>query len=190
MELLELEPDPLGPGLAADMGRSTSAVAAPEPPALRGQSWSGGCQCGAVRFRAAALGRASLCHCRMCQKAFGSIGGLLVTAGVLDWTRGLPAHFQSSNKVRRGFCAACGSPLTFEYDGKVDVAIATFDEAGAITPAVQMARAERLAFVDRIGAIPVRPDEAAWRAGWVAGIQSFQHPDHDTPRWPPEEPAP
>ncbi len=33
---------------------------------------TGGCQCGAVRFRAAHLGRASLCHCRMCQKAFGN----------------------------------------------------------------------------------------------------------------------
>ncbi|HET7714155.1 MAG TPA: GFA family protein, partial [Bauldia sp.] len=31
--------------------------------------FTGGCQCGAVRFRVAALGRASICHCRMCQKA-------------------------------------------------------------------------------------------------------------------------
>ena len=31
---------------------------------------TGGCQCGAVRFRIeGALGRASICHCRMCQKA-------------------------------------------------------------------------------------------------------------------------
>ncbi len=31
---------------------------------------SGGCQCGAVRYRAKGeLGYPHLCHCRMCQKA-------------------------------------------------------------------------------------------------------------------------
>ena len=67
---------------------------------------TGGCQCGAVRFSAKRLGRASICHCRMCQKAFGGFFGPLVTAFDVDWTRGAPAWFQSSNKVRRGFCAA------------------------------------------------------------------------------------
>ncbi|MFM9942416.1 MAG: GFA family protein [Hyphomicrobiaceae bacterium] len=145
--------------------------------------WSGGCQCGAVRFRIAGLGRASLCHCRMCQKAFGSIGGALVTAAGLHWTRGAPRHFHSSNKVRRGFCGDCGTPLTFEYDGKIDVAIAAFDKAAEIVPTVQMARAERLPWCDDIGGIPVRPDETAWRANWVDSIASYQHPDHDTEAW-------
>ena len=40
---------------------------------------SGGCQCGAVRFRGSKFGRASICHCRMCQKAFGGFFGALVT---------------------------------------------------------------------------------------------------------------
>lgn len=150
---------------------------------MKAEPWSGGCQCGAVRFAVTALGRASLCHCRMCQKAFGSIGGLLVTADALQWTRGQPAHFQSSNKVRRGFCRECGTPLTFEYANKVDVAVATFDKAAEITPVIQMARGERLPFVDDIGDIPVRPDEATWRTNWVETIVSFQHPDHDTEGW-------
>ena len=35
--------------------------------------YSGGCQCGKVRFRVeGALGDASICHCRMCQKASGN----------------------------------------------------------------------------------------------------------------------
>ncbi len=147
-------------------------------------TWTGGCQCGAIRYRVAALGRASVCHCRMCQKAFGSVGGILVTAVGFDLTRGKLKHFRSSNKVRRGFCADCGSPLTFEYDGKVDVAIATFDRAGDIAPAVQMARGERLPFADAIGTIPVRDDEAAWRTNWVDTIVSYQHPDYDTETWP------
>jgi len=149
-------------------------------------SWCGGCQCGAVRFRVDDLGRASLCHCRMCQKAYGSIGGLLVTANVITWTRGKPKHFQSSNKVRRGFCGDCGTPLTFEYDGKTDVAIATFDRARSISPIIQMARGQRLPFVDDIGEIPVRPDETEWRTNWVETIVSYQHPDHDTDQWEPK----
>ncbi|MET0640383.1 MAG: GFA family protein, partial [Hyphomicrobium sp.] len=41
---------------------------------------TGGCQCGAVRFRVEGeLGDASVCHCRMCQKAFGSFYAPLVT---------------------------------------------------------------------------------------------------------------
>lgn len=183
-----LTPDALGPGLSDRVGRdrTSAATAATSNPGMAPSGpWSGGCQCGAVRYRVNALGRASLCQCRMCQKAFGSVGGLLVTAKDIVWSRGALAHFQSSNKVRRGFCNACGTPITFEYDGKIDVAIATFDRAGEIAPAVQMARGERLPYTDTLGAIPVRPDEAQWRANWVGGITSRQHPDHDTDAWPP-----
>lgn len=49
---------------------------------------TGGCQCGAVRFACDHLGRASICHCRMCQKAFGGYFGPLVTAmAALDTRR-------------------------------------------------------------------------------------------------------
>ena len=80
------------------------------------------------------LGRASICHCRMCQKAFGGFYGPLVTAHDLVWTRGAPKHFQSSNKVRRGFCAECGTPLTYEYDGGIELAIGAFDEPERAAP--------------------------------------------------------
>lgn len=57
---------------------------------------TGGCQCGAVRFRIRGeLGRPSICHCRMCQKQFGSFFSALVTApkdGV-EWTRDEPSYF-------------------------------------------------------------------------------------------------
>ena len=40
---------------------------------------SGGCQCGAVRFRAEALSdNPHVCHCRMCQKAAGNLFGARV----------------------------------------------------------------------------------------------------------------
>ena len=49
---------------------------------------TGGCQCGAVRFRVTGeLGRPTICHCRMCQKAFGAFFGPLVSVKVAK-TRG------------------------------------------------------------------------------------------------------
>jgi hypothetical protein len=149
---------------------------------------TGGCQCGAVRFSVSGrLGRASICHCRMCQKAFAAPYGALVSAPEgLRWTRGAPAYFRSSNRVRRGFCAACGTPLTFESDaGPVELAIAAFDRADAITPVIQHARASRLPWADNVTDLPVRSaEEAAMARTYYASIVSLQHPDHDTDRWP------
>lgn len=151
------------------------------------QSWSGGCQCGASRFRATGLGRASHCHCRMCQKAFGAIGGALVTVDELVWTRGHPKFFASSNRVRRGFCADCGTPLTFEAAGEaIDVAIAAFDRAAQIRPVIQLDAASRLPWSDAMPDLPAPAgDEIDGKARWYASIVSRQHPDHDTDIWPP-----
>jgi len=143
---------------------------------------TGGCQCGAVRFRAERLGRASICHCRMCQKAFGAFFGPLVTAKGLEWTRGAPKTFQSSNKVKRGFCAECGTPLTYDYGGPVEVAIGAFDNPESAAPTVQVNPAEKLSFFERLHALPVRPPDPK-SAAFYADIVSYQHPDHDTVDW-------
>ena len=73
---------------------------------------TGGCQCGAVRFAAERLGGAAICHCRMCQKAFGGFFGPLVSGYGVVWTRGEPSYFASSDKFRRGFCASGGAPIS------------------------------------------------------------------------------
>jgi hypothetical protein len=148
------------------------------------ERWTGGCQCGAVRFAVEGpLGRASICHCRMCQKATGSPFAALVSVEIKDvvWTKGERGRFQSSNKVARGFCAACGTPLTFEWGEKFfDLAIATFDRAAEITPVIQMDRETRLPWVDHLADLPVRtPQEAEAAQGWLSTIVSYQHPDHD-----------
>jgi hypothetical protein len=144
---------------------------------------TGGCQCGAVRFAVdEPLGRASICHCRMCQKATGGFFGAFVSAANLRRTRGAPAHFQSSNKAARGFCAACGTPLTFEWKGlPAEIAIGAFDDPAVIAPVIQMAAQTRMPWFADLAGLPERPaDDAPWQAE----VASLQHPDHDTASWP------
>ncbi|SON55928.1 hypothetical protein HDIA_2387 [Hartmannibacter diazotrophicus] len=151
---------------------------------------TGGCQCGAVRFAVSGkLGHASICHCRMCQKAFGNFFAPLVSVDEtkVTWTRGERATYQSSNLVKRGFCAHCGTPLTYEAPDGFAIAIAAFDHPVAIEPTVQYGLEGRLPYVDKLDSLPgTRTEEDVSALPFLAEIVSHQHPDHDTEIWPPE----
>jgi hypothetical protein len=148
---------------------------------------SGGCQCGAVRFRAGNFGRASICHCRMCQKAFGGFFAALVSANEFELTRGTLRHFQSSNRVKRGFCADCGTPLTFEPDNDaIEVAIGALDNPAVAPPTIQVNPTDKQPFCDGLCSLPTRPDGAEPKEeAFKASLVNYQHPDHDTETWPP-----
>ena len=149
---------------------------------------TGGCQCGAVRFRIEGRhGDASVCHCRMCQKAFGGFYAPLVSVrdAKLTWTRGQPAKFRSSNFVERGFCANCGTPLTYEAPDGIAVAIGAFDKPQKIAPNIQWGIEGKLPYVDTIPALPAKHSLAdANAASFLQQLVSYQHPDHDTEQWP------
>ncbi|MFA5949404.1 MAG: GFA family protein [Hyphomicrobium sp.] len=146
--------------------------------------YSGGCQCGAVRFRIEGpLGRASICHCRMCQKAFGNFFAPLVfvPTGALTWLNAEPRRFRSSNHVQRGFCPECGTPLTYEAPDGVALAIAAFDAPAEIPPTVQYGLEGRLPYVGALDTLPgTSTAEDVNALPFLADVQSFQHPDFDT----------
>lgn len=77
---------------------------------------TGGCLCGEIRYRVTepALDT-SFCHCRMCQKSTGSpvTAGSIYAASAVQFTKGEPKYYKSSPFAERGFCANCGSNLTF-----------------------------------------------------------------------------
>jgi hypothetical protein len=153
------------------------------------EGFTGGCQCGAVRFRAERLGGAALCHCRMCQKAFGGFFGPLVSGYGVTWTRGAPSYFQSSNLFKRGFCAACGTPLTYERlerpaEVPIELAIGALDDPRLAPPTGNVRHRLRLPFFDGLADLPARSGEHEALAE-AAGVISYQHPDHDTAAWPP-----
>lgn len=95
---------------------------------------TGGCQCGAVRYamRIDRVENSHVCHCRMCQRATGGLFAALAgcAKAKLDWTKGAPAFFASSNLASRGFCRNCGTPLTFTYnapEARIYVTIGSLD---------------------------------------------------------------
>ncbi|UDF30192.1 UNVERIFIED_ORG: GFA family protein [Roseateles sp. XES5] len=145
---------------------------------------TGGCQCGAVRFRIkGGLGRPSICHCRMCQKQFGGFFGPLVTAkGETEWTRDEPTYFQSSINIARGFCKQCGTPLAYKHPGGLEIAIGAFDDRSDLAPQSQVNYDARLPWVETIFAAPVHDDPDYYSQ--QEKIISFQHPDHETENWP------
>ncbi|PYE35869.1 hypothetical protein C8J35_102251 [Rhizobium sp. PP-F2F-G38] len=151
----------------------------------------GGCQCGAVRFRVeGTLDDASVCHCRMCQKAFGAYYAPLVSVRGLDfrWTRGERKSFRSSNVVSRGFCGDCGTPLTYEAPDGMAIAAGAFDDPSAFVPSTQFGTEAKIAFVDHLHELPGHPtEEDLDDAPFLDGLVSYQHPDHETDQWPLEE---
>jgi hypothetical protein len=140
---------------------------------------TGGCQCGALRYVIdQPLGRASICHCRMCQKAFGNAFAPLVTARGLRWLNGEPKRFRSSNKVSRGFCPECGTTLTYEPDGyPPEIAIVTLDQPADVAPVLQVGLESRLPWCNVLPSLPTRtPEEEAKVAAFYGDIVSNQSP--------------
>lgn len=119
----------------------------------------------------------------MCQKAFGNAFAPLVTARGLRWLHGEPKRYRSSNKVTRGFCGECGTPITYEPDGHPpEIAFMTLDQPADVTPAIQVGIESRLAWCNTLAEIPTRtPEEEANVAAFYDGIVSHQHPDKPAP---------
>ncbi len=157
---------------------------------------TGGCQCGAVRYALHAVPKyPHICHCRMCQKAFGSFfaalaGGILKEE--LEITRGEMATFKSSDEAERGFCANCGTPLSFRYFTSkwVAVSMGSLDDPASIKPTKQYGTESRMPWFHELVALPGETTEADTdESGRLAHIKAtnHQHPDHDTDQWPPEQ---
>ena len=77
---------------------------------------SGSCTCGGVRVElTAAPLRLLACHCRRCQKFYGSAFGAIavVPKTAFRYLAGesLIRRYRSSARVVRTFCGTCGSPL-------------------------------------------------------------------------------
>ena len=100
---------------------------------------SGGCACGRIRFTATIENdEAYLCHCRMCQRATGSISIAFknVKQADVDWAHE-PDWYESSPIAKRPYCRDCGTSLGFQFrqgSENMDLAIASFDDPSRFRP--------------------------------------------------------
>jgi hypothetical protein len=110
----------------------------------------GRCLCGAVRFEARGEAKwTAYCHCNSCRKQTGA--PVSAFAGFereqVAFTQGEPVRYASSPGVKRGFCAACGSTLTYEGDrwpSEIHLHVGAFDEPQDFAPKGQAFAEERL----------------------------------------------
>ncbi len=159
--------------------------------------WTGGCQCGAVRYVLTVRpDNACLCHCRMCQKQVA--GPFAAWAGAhsdhFRITRGALAHFQSSADARRGFCQACGTPLTYEAMSRprVEVTVGSLDRHAEIWPGHNVGTEAMEHWLTSIAMLPAtRTGDGDNGVGDTVERfdlirqSNLQHPDHETVVWPP-----
>ena len=145
---------------------------------------AGGCQCGAVRYRLMAEPTGvNVCHCRMCQKAGGgpfmAFGGVRMAELVI--TRGAISTFLSSDIAERGFCAQCGTPLTYRGLGsdRISVTLGSLDDPNAAEPTTQLGVESRVDWLARSLSAPETRTER-WLAGKkIASVRNRQHPDNE-----------
>jgi hypothetical protein len=99
---------------------------------------TGGCACGRVRYTVRIDNdEAYLCHCRMCQRATGSVSIAFKNVRKADvaW-QDEPDWWQSSPIARRPYCRQCGTSLGFAFpDGEnMDLTIGSFDDPSRFRP--------------------------------------------------------
>lgn len=103
-------------------------------------SIEGSCACGAIRYRAVGKPMASMiCHCQSCRRSAGSpvVAWLTFSKEAFRFIRGQPSVLQSSASATRTFCAACGTPLTYENTARaleVDVTTCSLDDPEGFPP--------------------------------------------------------
>ena len=89
--------------------------------------FTGGCDCGGVRFRVRGRLRDVVnCHCGQCRRTHGHFAPYTSAARAdveLTGQRGL-RWYASSDFARRGFCGECGASLFWERLGGDSISIA------------------------------------------------------------------
>lgn len=126
--------------------------------------YTGGCQCGQVRWRATAEPiNVRLCHCRNCQHATG--GPYFARALFMDKDvqhEGRTTRWASSQRLHRLSCTRCGTPVLAEpQDGPwIAVALTTLDDPTALAPDSHIWVSEKRDWVSIDDGLPQFPQGA------------------------------
>jgi hypothetical protein len=139
----------------------------------------GGCACGRVRYTATVEDfDAYLCHCRMCQRATGSVSIAFKQVKTVDVAWELePAWYASSPIARRPYCRECGTSLGFAFPDseKMDLTVASFDDPSRFVPRHHFGvESLHRAWLNTEGLPEMRTDEhQSLVAKWIKATGSF-----------------
>ena len=94
------------------------------------QTHTARCMCGDITMEATGPANyVEYCHCKWCQQSAGSSYILWAVFDKEDVkvTSGKLTFYQSSPKLKRGFCANCGSTMAVNTDKCFDIALGVMD---------------------------------------------------------------
>ena len=123
----------------------------------------GGCLCGAVRYRISGKPlQGEYCHCSMCRRAAGApvVAWMDILRSSLTWVKGQTTRYESSPGIFRGFCANCGSALTFDNvasPDKISLTIATLDDPAPFAPQAHIYADDQLPWLNLDDHLPRHP---------------------------------
>lgn len=129
---------------------------------------TGACYCGDVKYTITGkFSSQCFCHCRSCQLASGAsyVAWGTIDRSQFDITHGILREITKSAGITRGFCAHCGTSLTYLHykrPGEVDIALATIDEPQLVRPDYHIWVSDKLPWVDIDDGLPQYPE---WRSG-------------------------
>ena len=124
---------------------------------------TGGCLCGAIRYESDQPPiRVGYCHCGMCKKALGNLFGTAAdfSSDHFRFVSGELAWYASSESVKRGFCAHCGSPVAYQHRDAphVTIWVGTLDRPEEHEPRAHWYTGSKISWVDIHAELP---DETA-----------------------------
>ena len=99
------------------------------------------------------------CHCESCRRNTGAAVATFVgfRRHQVRYLGGERRIYASSPGVRRGFCARCGTPLTYEADrfgDEIHLYLCSLDDPGAFPATVHVHHAEHVAWFEINDALP------------------------------------
>jgi len=124
---------------------------------------TGGCHCGALRYRVGAKPADSgYCHCSICQRTTGAPTAAWFSVAVKHhaYVRGAPAVYKSSAWGQREFCGRCGCQILFRPQKRarwVTINTPTLDKPAAVPPLRHIYDDDRLAWFNTDDSLPRKP---------------------------------
>jgi hypothetical protein len=121
---------------------------------------SGGCYCGAIRYRASAAPISSLiCHCQTCREVSSAplVAWITFMQRDFELMADAPAILHSSANVVRTYCAKCGTPISYKSDQfpeEIDITTCSLDDPAAYPPTHHSWVSEALSWIKLADGLP------------------------------------